>query len=280
MGHNFKLLREGKVRKIYEYDENHLIIFTTDRISAFDVVLPDTIPGKGGVLTRISGFWMDTFKGVVKNHLVNMDVDSSKFGEPGMAIVVKKLIPLPIEAIVRGYIIGSGWKEYQSTGMVCDIPLPEGLQLAEKLPEPIFTPSTKADIGDHDENINFDAAVDLIGHEKAGFVRDISLLMYQMAATIANSRGILIADTKFEFGIDPETDEIYLIDEVLTPDSSRFWDKSRYQVGVSPESYDKQIVRDYLESTGWNKKPPAPRLPSEIIEKTALKYHEVEEKLV
>lgn len=279
MGHNFKLLREGKVRKIYEYDKDHLIIFTTDRVSAFDVVLPNTIPGKGGVLTRVSNNWMDFFKGIVKNHLVDIPIESNMFGEPGAAVIVRKLQPLPVEAVVRGYIIGSGWKEYQSTGMICDIPLPEGLQLAEKLPEPIFTPSTKADIGEHDENINFDTVVNIIGYEKAEFIRKISLLIYQMAATIAWSRDIIIADTKFEFGVDPETDEIYLIDELLTPDSSRFWDKSKYQVGISPESYDKQIVRDYLESTGWDKKPPAPHLPRKIIEKTALKYLEIEEKL-
>lgn len=279
MTHTYKLLREGKVRKIYEYDADHLIMFTTDRISAFDVVLPDTIPGKGETLTRISNFWMSFFKGIIKNHLADIEIDSTQFDEPGSAVVVKKLTPLPVEAIVRGYLIGSGWKDYQRTGAVCGISLPKGLHQADKLPQTIFTPSTKAAVGDHDENISFNNVVDLIGLDKAKFIQGVSILIYEMAATIAHARGIIIADTKFEFGTD-ENDNMYLIDEVLTPDSSRFWDIEKYRIGTSPESFDKQIVRDYLESLDWDKKPPAPYLPQEIIEETANKYREVVDRLI
>lgn len=276
---NYELIREGKVRKLYDFDSKHMIFFTTDRISAFDVVLPDLIPGKGGVLTRLSKHWMTKFSNIVDNHLTDLAIDSPLFGEPGEAIIVKKVDPLPVEAIVRGYLIGSGWDEYLSTGMVCDIPLPPRLRLAERLREPIFTPSTKAEIGDHDENINFDTVVDLIGYELADQVRDVSLSLFRLASMYAAEQGILIADTKFEFGIDPLTGKLTWIDEALTPDSSRFWDAERYQVGVSPESYDKQIVRDYLKAINWDKNPPAPHLPQEIIDKTAQKYREVEDKL-
>jgi len=278
------LKARGKVRDIYEVDENFMIIVTTDRLSAFDVVLPDPVPGKGRVLTAVSSFWFRWMQGLIPHHLA--DVPLSDFiRDPvecalleGRAVVVRKLKPLPVEAVVRGYLIGSGWKDYQKTGAVCGIDLVPGLQLAERLPLPIFTPSTKADLGSHDENIDFAKTIDLLGVELAEQVRDVSLRLYTEAAAYALERGILIADTKFEFGLDQRGD-LYLIDEALTPDSSRFWPVDQYRVGISPPSFDKQFVRDYLETLDWNKTAPGPRLPETILLKTAEKYREAEFRL-
>jgi phosphoribosylaminoimidazole-succinocarboxamide synthase len=279
---SLKLLNSGKVRDIYDVDDDHLLIVTSDRISAFDVVLPDPIPGKGKVLTAVSNFWFNRFKDLVPNHLSSITLDSVLPDEAerapidGRGVVVKKLKPLPVEAIIRGYIIGSGWKEYQKLGSVCGITLPAGLQQAEQLPEAIFTPSTKAEIGDHDENIDFETMVKLVGIEIAEVVRDVSLEIYRQGAEYALSRGIIVADTKLEFGLDKD-DRLYLIDEVLTPDSSRFWPMDEYQIGVSPPSFDKQYVRDYLETLDWDKTPPGPSLPEEVIRNTAAKYREAQE---
>jgi phosphoribosylaminoimidazole-succinocarboxamide synthase len=274
----------GKVRDIYDIDAAHLLIVTTDRISAFDCILPDPIPGKGRVLTAVSNFWFGKLGHIVPNHLSDLPL-SQVLKDPadreeleGRAVVVKKLRPLPVEAVVRGYLIGSGWKDYQKTGAVCGVALPPGLRLAEKLPNPIFTPSTKAELGQHDENISFDRTVELIGPDLAAQVREASLKLYTEAAGYALERGIIIADTKFEFGLDANG-TLYLIDEVLTPDSSRFWPVDRYRVGISPPSFDKQFVRDYLESLTWDKRPPAPHLPPEVIARTAEKYREAEERL-
>jgi phosphoribosylaminoimidazole-succinocarboxamide synthase len=274
----------GKVRDIYDIDAAHLLIVTTDRISAFDCILPDPIPGKGRVLTAVSNFWFGKLGHIVPNHLSDLPL-SQVLKDPagreeleGRAVVVKKLRPLPVEAVVRGYLIGSGWKDYQKTGAVCGVALPPGLRLAEKLPNPIFTPSTKAELGQHDENISFDRTVALIGPDLAAQVREASLKLYTEAAGYALERGIIIADTKFEFGLDANG-TLYLIDEVLTPDSSRFWPVDRYRVGISPPSFDKQFVRDYLESLTWDKRPPAPHLPPEVIARTAEKYREAEERL-
>lgn len=277
------LVYKGKVRDIYEIDDDHFLIITTDRLSAFDVILPDPIPGKGEVLTSVSNFWFDKLNHVIQNHLTDQKLEdllpADEFDQVnGRAIIVKKLKPLPVEAIVRGYLIGSGWKDYQNSGSVCGIKLPEGLQQAQQLPEPIFTPSSKAAVGDHDENIDYEKTVDLIGAEKAAQVRDVSLQLYKEAAEFALERGIIIADTKFEFGVDKE-DQLFLIDEALTPDSSRFWPADTYEVGMSPPSYDKQIVRDYLETLDWDKTPPGPVLPSKILNKTSEKYREVQDKL-
>ena len=281
---DLKLINRGKVRDIYDVDDNHLLIVTSDRLSAFDVILSQPIPGKGEVLTRVANFWFERTKDLIPNHLSDLPLekvvpDNAQRATLGdRAIVVKKLKPLPVEAIVRGYLIGSGWKDYQKTGAVCGIKLPEGLQQADKLPEAIYTPSTKAEIGEHDENISFDKTVDLLGQELAEKVRDISLKIYTECAAYAREKGIIIADTKFEFGQDA-ADNLYLIDEVLTPDSSRFWPADQYQPGISPPSFDKQFVRDYLETLDWDKKPPAPELPDEIITKTAEKYLEAETRL-
>ncbi|CAI8883536.1 phosphoribosylaminoimidazolesuccinocarboxamide synthase [Methylocaldum szegediense] len=281
---SLRLRGRGKVRDIYDIDDNHMLIVTTDRLSAFDCILPDPIPGKGRVLTAVSNFWFAKLESIVPNHLSGLALDDvlADPGEcaqvEGRAIVVKKLKPLPVEAVVRGYLIGSGWKDYQKTGAVCGISLPAGLQLAEKLPEAIFTPSTKAESGQHDENISFERTVELIGKDLADEVRRISLRLYTEAAAYALDRGIIIADTKFEFGLDA-TGRLYLIDEALTPDSSRFWPVDQYRVGISPPSFDKQFVRDYLENLAWNKQPPAPHLPPEVIAKTAEKYREAEERL-
>jgi len=270
-------LSQGKVRDIYEIDADHLLIVTTDRISAFDVILPDPIPGKGEVLTELSNFWLDKTSDIIANHLVALrleDVISDPVERETIAsraTVVRRLNPLPIEAVVRGYLIGSGWKDYQSTGKVCDIQLPTGLPLAAQLPEPIFTPATKADIGEHDENISFAQTEEMIGGELARRVRDLSLKIYSLGATFAAERGIIVADTKFEFGLD-KAGRLYLIDEVLTPDSSRFWPTSDYATNISPPSFDKQFVRDYLETLDWDKKAPGPRLPADIIDKTVAKY--------
>jgi len=279
-----ELLGRGKVRDIYAVDGEHLLIVTSDRLSAFDVILPQPIPGKGEVLTRVSTFWFRRTEALIPNQLTDIPVEAvvrdpaerELLGD--RAIVVRRLKPLPVEAIVRGYLIGSGWKDYQKSGAVCGIPLPEGLQLADRLPEPIFTPSTKAEQGEHDVNVDFDHVAGLVGHELAEQVRDISLQIYTEAAEYALGRGIIIADTKFEFGLDGEG-RLHLIDEVLTPDSSRFWPADQYRPGISPPSFDKQFVRDYLESIGWNKRPPAPELPQEIIDKTAEKYREAERRL-
>ena len=276
-----KLLNRGKVRDIYDIDENHLLIVTTDRLSAFDVIMSKPIPAKGEVLTRVANFWFKRTEHIIPNQLSDMPLESvvtdaqqrALLGD--RAIIVKKLKPLPVEAIVRGYIIGSGWKDYQKTGRICGIALPGGLQMADKLPEALFTPSTKAELGEHDENIDFKATVNLLGQDLAELVRRISLQIYTECADYALSKGIIIADTKFEFGLD-EDGTLHIIDEMLTPDSSRFWPADQYQVGVSPPSFDKQFVRDYLETLDWDKTPPAPDLPDEIIQKTAEKYKEAE----
>ena len=280
-----KLLNRGKVRDIYAVDDDHLLIVTSDRLSAFDVVLPQPIPGKGEVLTRVSNFWFHRTRDLVPNHISDIPLSDvvTDAAEREMlgdrAIVVKRLKPLPVEAIVRGYIIGSGWNDYQATRSVCGIPLPQGLQLADRLPEPIYTPSTKAAIGDHDENVDFDKTVALLGRDLAGQVQELSLGIYTGCAAYARERGIIIADTKFEFGVDG-AGRVHLIDEVLTPDSSRFWPADQYRPGVSPPSFDKQYVRDYLETLDWDKTPPGPELPEEIIRRTAEKYREAERRLV
>lgn len=278
------LRARGKVRDIYDIDAGHMLIVTTDRISAFDCILPDPILGKGRVLTAVSNFWFARLGGIVPNQLTGLRL-ADVIADPaecalleGRAIVVKKLKALPVEAVVRGYLIGSGWRDYRKTGRVCGIDLPDGLRQAEQLPQAIFTPSTKAELGDHDENISFERTVELLGAELAGQVRDASLRLYTKAADFARSRGIIIADTKFEFGLD-EQGVLHLIDEVLTPDSSRFWPVDHYQVGISPPSFDKQFVRDYLESLDWNKQPPAPHLPADVIARTAEKYREAEQRL-
>jgi phosphoribosylaminoimidazole-succinocarboxamide synthase len=276
---SLRLINQGKVRDIYDVDADRMLIITTDRLSAFDVVLPTPIAGKGAVLTQIANFWFDKLKGILPNHLTGIDPDSlvsdpaekAQLGE--RAIVVKKLKPLPIEAVVRGYLVGSGWKEYQKSGTVCGIALPAGLQEASKLPQPIFTPSTKAEIGSHDENITFEKTVELVGAELAAKVRDAAIALYKAAAEYALTRGIIIADTKFEFGLDA-AGALYLIDEALTPDSSRFWPADQYKVGSNPPSFDKQFVRDWLEASGWNKQAPGPELPAEVAARTSEKYRE------
>jgi phosphoribosylaminoimidazole-succinocarboxamide synthase len=281
---SLKLRARGKVRDIYDIDENHMLIVSTDRLSAFDVILPEPIPGKGKVLTRVSNFWFEKLKEVIPNHLADMPLaqvlpnPQERAQVEGRAVVVKKLKPLPVEAIVRGYLIGSGWKDYQKTGAVCGIQLPAGLQQAQQLPEAIFTPSTKAGVAEHDENISFAQTVDLLGQALAEKVRNASLQLYTQAADYAKTRGIIIADTKFEFGLD-ENGTLYLIDEALTPDSSRFWPAEQYQIGISPPSFDKQYVRDYLETLDWNKTAPGPHLPEEVRQYCAQKYQEAELKL-
>ncbi len=278
---HLEMTHRGKVRDIYAVGTRHLLIVASDRLSAFDVILPQPIPGKGEVLTRVANFWFNRTRNLLPNHLSDRCLaevvpDRSQRETLGArAIVVKKLTPLPVEAIVRGYLIGSGWKEYQRTGSVCAIPLPQNLQQADKLPQAIFTPSTKAEVGHHDENISYAQTIDLLGQSMADQVRSFSLKIYSEAAAYAKDRGIIIADTKFEFGID-ENNTLHLIDEVLTPDSSRFWPADQYQPGISPPSYDKQYVRDYLETLDWDKTPPGPNLPDEIVRKTAEKYAEAE----
>jgi phosphoribosylaminoimidazole-succinocarboxamide synthase len=274
----------GKVRDIYDIDARHMLIVTTDRLSAFDVVMGDPIPGKGAVLTAMSNFWFARTRAIIPNQLTDIPLaqvltdPAERAPLEGRAVVVRKLKALPVEAIVRGYLVGSGWKEYQQTGTVCGIQLPAGLKLADKLPEPIFTPSTKAALGQHDENISFAAAAQLLGADIAARVRDATLAIYKDCAAYALTRGIIIADTKFEFGLD-EAGTLTLIDEVLTPDSSRFWPADQYKPGANPPSFDKQYVRDWLEASGWNKQPPAPRLPPEVIAKTAEKYAEALKRL-
>jgi phosphoribosylaminoimidazole-succinocarboxamide synthase len=281
---SLKLRGRGKVRDIYEIDDETMLIVSTDRLSAFDVILPEPIPGKGRVLTQVSNFWFEKLKDVMPNHLTHTPLEQvlpnaeERAQVEGRAVVVKKLQPLPVEAIVRGYLIGSGWKDYQKTGAVCGIQLPEGLQQAQQLPKPIFTPSTKAGVAEHDENISFAQTVELLGQQLAEKVRDASILLYSKAAEYAKQRGIIIADTKFEFGLD-QAGVLYLIDEALTPDSSRFWPSEQYQVGSSPPSFDKQYIRDYLETLNWNKTAPGPKLPEEVRNYCAEKYREAEIKL-
>ena len=282
------LISKGKVRDIYAVGSDQLLMITTDRLSAFDVVMGEPIPGKGVVLNQMANFWFDKLSHVIPNHLTGIapesvvsesEVDQVK----GRAIVTKRLKPIMVEAVVRGYLSGSGWKDYQATGSVCGIKLPAGLQNAQKLPEPIFTPAAKADVGEHDENISYAKVEELIGKELAAKIRDVSIRLYQEASKYAATKGIIIADTKFEFGLD-EANNLVLMDEVLTADSSRFWPANSYQVGSNPPSFDKQFVRDWLESAlvngqVWNKAAPAPKLPSDVIDKTAAKYREALETL-
>lgn len=282
---SLSLLHRGKVRDLYAVDEQHLLIVQTDRLSAFDVILPNPVPGKGRVLTTLSNFWFEKLGHIIPNHLsgiapedvVKTDADRAQI--EARAFVVKRLKPLPIEAIVRGYLVGSGWKEYKKTGTVCGIKLPAGLQEAQQLPEAIFTPSTKAVVGEHDENISFEQVVKLLGEKQAKEVRAAALALYSQAAEFAVTKGIIIADTKFEFGVD-ESGKLHLIDEALTPDSSRFWPSEDYKVGSNPPSFDKQFVRDWLETSGWNKQPPAPQIPAEVLQKTSDKYHEALRRLM
>jgi len=278
-------IHQGKVRDIYAIDEKSMLIVTTDRLSAFDVILPDPIPGKGRVLTEISRFWFNKTTHIVPNQLLNTSLSSIVTDAQELALiadrslVVRRLKALPVEAVVRGYIIGSGWKEYQHSGSICGIKLPTGLKMADKLPEAIFTPTTKAPVGTHDENIDFTTVEKLIGTELAHKVRDTAIALYRFAADFALQRGIIIADTKFEFGIDDQS-TLVLIDEALTPDSSRFWPVDTYKPGSSPASFDKQFIRDYLESLGWNKQAPGPSLPEEIIRRTTQKYQEAAQRLM
>lgn len=280
---SLKRIHQGKVRDIYDIDDNTMLLVSTDRLSAFDVILPTGIANKGAMLTQMANFWFNKLKHVIPNHLTGIDPKSVVSADEqsqvaGRGVVVKKLKPLPIEAIVRGYLVGSGWKEYKSSGTVCGITLPAGLQEASKLPEPLFTPSSKAAVGDHDENISLQACADLIGKDMADQVAAAAIALYTEAAAYALTRGIIIADTKFEFGLD-EAGVLHVMDEVLTPDSSRFWPAESYAVGQNPPSYDKQYVRDWLESTGWNKTPPAPALPDEVAQRTSAKYMEAFAKL-
>ena len=275
---NLELIAQGKVRDIYAINEHYLLIVTTDRMSAFDVVLPNPIPGKGEVLTQLSKFWFDQTKDIVPNHLTDdlniediiSDNDQLAYFK-NRSMIVKRLNPLPIEAVVRGYLIGSGWKDYQQTGAVCGIELEKNLQMASQLPKPIYTPATKAEVGEHDENISYEETINLLGEELARQVREIAINIYNFGVSHANERGIIIADTKFEFGLDSDG-ELYLIDEVLTPDSSRFWSIEDYKIGISPPSFDKQYLRDYLETLDWNKSAPGPDLPQDVIENTTDKY--------
>ena len=274
------LIARGKVRDIYAVGDDKLLVITTDRLSAFDVILQDPIPWKGEVLNTLANFWFGKLGHVIPNHLTGIAPETVVKGADeiaqvkGRAELVKRLKPLPIEAVGRGYIIGSGWKDYQKTGKVCGIQLPPGLKEAEKLPQVIFTPATKAPAGQHDENISFEEAAKIVGAEMAAKVRDVSIQLYSEAAAYAATRGIIIADTKFEFGVDA-AGKLHLIDEILTPDSSRFWPAAEYRTGISPPSFDKQIVRDWLETQAWNKKPPAPKVPAEVLAKTSAKYREV-----
>ena len=282
---HLNLITRGKVRDIYDIDEKHMLLITTDRLSAFDVVLPEPIPNKGIVLTQVSNFWFDKLSHIIPNHFADLTLNDLKISKEersmleGRSVIVKKMKTLPVEAIVRGYIIGSGWKDYQQTGELCGIQLQTGLQQAEKLPEVLFTPSTKAEVGGHDENISFKRMHALVGGFLADEVKRVSLQLYSEAAEYALSKGIIIADTKFEFGLD-ENGRLTLIDEILSPDSSRFWPASEYQLGSSPPSFDKQFIRDYLETLDWDKTPPGPHLPRDILEKSAEKYQEVASLLI
>lgn len=277
------LVGRGKVRDIYDAGNERLLIIQSDRISAFDVVLNEPVPGKGEVLTSMSHFWFDKLSGIVRNHLSGEDPESAVPAEEreqvaGRSMLVRKLNPLPVEAVCRGYLIGSGWKDYRETGAVCGIGLQPGLQLAEKLPETIFTPATKAAQGEHDENISFDRMADIVGKSVAERIRDTSVDLYETAAKRALARGVIIADTKFEFALDG--DDLVLIDEVLTPDSSRFWPADGWRPGENPESFDKQIARDWLETQSWDKSPPPPALPDSVIQRTAARYKEIQSKLL
>ncbi len=284
--HSLPLLYRGKVRDLYTIDEHHMLMVASDRLSAFDVILPTAIPGKGAVLTAVSRFWFERTRAIIPNHLdlagktleqaLPDPLERARVAD--RAVVARRLRGLPVEAIVRGYLIGSGWKDYQSSGAVCGIALPAGLRLAERLPEPIFTPSTKAALGSHDENVSFAQIAARIGPQRAEQVREVSLRLYREAAEYALERGIIIADTKFEFGLD-EQDRLVLMDEVLTPDSSRFWPVDEYRPGINPPSFDKQFVRDYLETLDWNKQAPGPELPAEIVARTVAKYREALQRL-
>ena len=282
---NLKLLARGKVRDIYDLDNDHLLIVTTDRLSAYDVVMPNAVPGKGKILTEISNFWFKMMEDIIPNHLTEISIDQYICDKKllkqlkARAIIVKKLKPLPIEAVVRGYLIGSGWRDYQETGKVCGISIPKNIKQAERLTKTIFTPATKAASGDHDENIDYEKTCSIIGEKLANNVRDKAIKIYERAARYAEKRGIIIADTKFEFGLD-NNNKLFIIDEMLTPDSSRFWPKNDYKVGISPPSYDKQFLRDYLDTLTWNKKSPGPMLPDKILLETYKKYHEAYEILV
>ncbi|QKJ66509.1 phosphoribosylaminoimidazolesuccinocarboxamide synthase [Deefgea piscis] len=280
---SLKKIYSGKVRDLYEIDDQRMLMIATDRLSAFDVILAEPIPEKGKILTAISNFWFEKLKDVVPSHFTGDQPEDVVSAEDlpqvvGRAVVCKRLKPVPVEAIVRGYIAGSGWKEYQQSNTICGIPLPAGLREADKLPEPIFTPSTKAELGDHDENISYARCEEILGAELAAKVSATAILLYKTASEYAATRGIIIGDTKFEFGLD-ENGTLCLMDEALTPDSSRFWPADQYQPGSNPPSYDKQFVRDWLETTGWDKTPPAPALPQAVAEKTAAKYREALEKL-
>jgi phosphoribosylaminoimidazole-succinocarboxamide synthase len=274
-------IHRGKVRDIYALGDDHLLIVTSDRLSAFDVIMPNGIPGKGAVLTAVTEFWMQKFSDIIPNHsapeirLADYLTREELAQCAGRAVAVKRLKALPVECVARGYLIGSGWKDYQGTGTVCGIPLPKGLQIADQLPQPIFTPADKAPVGQHDENISLVQVEAAVGKELAAQLRDVTLRIYREAATYARTRGIIIADTKFEFGLDRHG-TLHLIDEVLTPDSSRFWPASTYRPGISPPSFDKQFVRDYLETLDWNKKAPGPQLPDDVVEKTAANYREAQ----
>ena len=275
---NLELIGQGKVRDIYAVDNDHLLIVTTDRMSAFDVVLPNPIPGKGEVLTELSEFWFSKTAAIVDNHLTDdlnlvdlLDSADQLDYFQKRSMIVKRLKPLPIEAVVRGYLIGAGWKDYQATGAVCGIELQQGLEMASQLPEPIYTPATKAEFGEHDENISYEETINLIGEELASKVRDTAIEIYNFGVNHAKERGIIIADTKFEFGLDNDGN-LFLIDEVLTPDSSRFWSIEEYKVGISPPSFDKQYLRDYLETLDWDKTAPGPELPEDVIANTTEKY--------
>ncbi len=278
------LVARGKVRDIYALGDERLLIVASDRLSAFDVILPDPIPGKGAILTAMSNFWFGRTRTLIRNHLTGIDprtvvsaAERDRVHE--RAVVVERLTPLPIEAVVRGFVAGSGWKDYQRSGRICGIELPPGLAQAERLPQPLFTPATKAAAHTHDENITFDTMVGRIGAEMSERVRDVSLTLYRSAAAYAETRGIIIADTKFEFGLD-HNGELVVMDEMLTPDSSRFWPADEYRTGISPPSFDKQFVRDYLETLDWDKTDPGPKLPPEIIERTAAKYREARDRLL
>ena len=278
---SLKLVRKGKVRDVYAVGDDRLLIVASDRLSAYDVILPTPIPDKGRVLTSLSNFWFARTKGIVANHLTGTPIEDvlrdpvERQRVQGRAVVTRRLDPLPIEAVVRGYIVGSGWKDYQATGEVCGVKLPKGLQLAQELVEPIFTPATKADVGEHDENIDFERAAKIVGRDVATKVRDLSIRIYTEARAYAASRGIIIADTKMEFGRDAQG-KIVLIDELLTPDSSRFWPAAEYKVGSNPPSFDKQFVRDWLDAQGWDHTPPAPELPPDVVARTTAKYREAE----
>lgn len=281
---SLQLFHQGKVRDTYVVDDQHFLMVTSDRISAFDVIMNEAVESKGKILSRVSNFWFHKTESIIKNHLTDIAPESVvKDHEIPLikdrSVVVKRLQPLPVEAIVRGYLIGSGWKDYQSSGSVSGITLPKNLQQAEKLAEPIFTPSTKAAVGDHDENISFDQMANVIGKDRAKNIKEKSIEIYNFARDYALDRGIIIADTKFEFGLDDQGDLI-LMDEILTPDSSRFWDADLYKIGMSPQSFDKQFLRDWLESIDWNKQPPPPPLPSDVIEMTKQKYQHVQHLLL